>query len=514
MIDKRKIALAAGSSITQTLVGGLTTFILFRYILETIGPEKLGIWSLVIAASSMIQVANLGLSGSIVKHVADCDAIGDKKKMSVVIQTAVISIALFTLVLILGAYPGAKAYFGFTLDSVSCGDAVEILPMALLAFLAYMIAAVYQGAMYGCQLIVHRNVILMTDSISYLVLSVMLMPSYGLPGLAYARLAQNCFTLVLTVVLLRRYIPQLPLFPVRWSKSRFKEMFAYAANFQIVSLLVMLADPITKGFLSKYGNISMVGYYEIANRMLQIFRALLVNANQVLVPVFAHLEKLDPKKISGAYIASYQIVFYLTVPGFCLLAISGPLISEAMIGRYEPFFVWSVIVLCAGWSINTLAVPAYFASMGAGTMKANVVSHIVMTGVNLLLIYVLGSLWGAEGVILAWGWALALGGVVLNMMYFRAYEISWRGVVPKASRLLTLLCLVGLGVAYGFGRQMSDVESSMINNLSWTAAAAKFAATGSMILIFVAIVAVPVWAHPVRRKLWGLINTTRSPNVI
>ena len=45
VIDKKKIAISAGSSIVQTVVAGITTFILFKLILATIGSEKLGIWS-------------------------------------------------------------------------------------------------------------------------------------------------------------------------------------------------------------------------------------------------------------------------------------------------------------------------------------------------------------------------------------------------------------------------------------------------------------------------------------
>lgn len=510
MIDKKKLAVSAGSSIIQTVVSGVTTFILFKFILATIGAEKLGIWSLVIAASSTVQVANLGMSGSIVKYVADCDAAGDKKGMSVVIQTTVISIALVTFALILGAYPAVKAYLDFALNAHLYREAVEILPIAMLAFLITMVAGIYQGALYGCQLIVHRNVILMTDSISYLVLCVVLMPRYGLLGLAYARLAQNCFTLLFSVVLLRRYIPQLPLFPLHWSKARFKHMFAYAANFQFISVLVMLSDPITKGFLSKYGNVSMVGYYEIANRMVQIFRALLVNANQVLVPTFARLEKLDPEKVSSAYIASYQIVFYLTIPGLCLLAISAPLISEILIGRYEPFFVWSMIVLCAGWLINTLSVPAYFATMGTGNMKGNVISHVAMTAVNVLLIYAFGYLWGGIGIVLAWSVALAIGGVILNMMHYRAYKIALRNAIPEASRLLTALCLFGLAVAYGIWGQLPRIESSLMNELAWTNPWASIMAPSVMVVIFALIIGVPMWTHPLRRKLWGLAGPSRS----
>ena len=512
MIDKKKIAVSAGSSIVQTVVAGFTTFILFKFILATIGAEKLGIWSLVIAASSTVQVANLGMSGSIVKYVADCDALEDKQGMSVVIQTTVISIALLAFALIFGAYPAIKAYLDFALNADLYRDAMEILPIAMLAFLIMMVAGIYQGALYGCQLIVHRNMILISDSISYLVLCLILMPGYGLLGLAYARLAQNCLTLLFSVVLLRRYVPQLPLFPLHWSKARFRHMFAYAANFQFISVLVMLSDPITKGFLSKYGNVSMGGYYEIANRMVQIFRALLVNANQVLVPTFARLEKLDPGKVSSAYIASYQIVFYLTIPGLSLLAISAPLISEILIGRHEPFFVWSTIVLCAGWLINTLSVPAYFATMGTGHMKGNVISHVAMTAMNVLLIYAFGNLWGGIGIVLAWSVAVASGGIIMNIMHYRAYKIAWRNIVPEASRLLTVLCLFGLAVAYGIWRQLPRIESSLMNEWAWTNTWASVMASGVMVVIFAAIIGMPMWAHPLRHKLCALIGSGRSTN--
>lgn len=505
MIEKREIALAAGSSITQTIIGAITSFMLLKYILDVLGAAKLGVWSLVLAAASMVQVANLGMTGSIVKHVADCDALADKEKMSAVIQTTILSIAVFALLLIVTAYPLAKAYFGFALDPASYTDAIEILPVALIAFFVYMIAAVYQGAIYGCHLIIHRNAILIVDSISYLLLSIMLMPGYGLLGLAYARLAQNFFTLLLSIAVLKHRLVQLPLVPMYWSKSRFSEMFTYAANFQLISLLTMLADPITKGLLGKYGSVSMVGYYEIANRIVQVFRALLVNANQVLVPTFARLDKLDPGRISSTFIASYQVVFYLTVPGFCLLAISAPLISEIMIGREEPFFVRSVSLLSAGWLLNTLAVPAYFAIIGAGNMKVNVASHLAMTAVNLLLAYVWGRTIGGIGVVSAWSLALAIGGILLNMMYFRAHGVSWRNAIPEGSRSLAVRCLLGMVIAYSMWWRLSDIQSLVRDNLAWTNVSVKIATAGAMIVAFATIVAMPMWNHSIRRKLWRVV---------
>jgi O-antigen/teichoic acid export membrane protein len=74
MIQKRCIIANATSSVVQIAISRVALFVLYKFLLETIGGAQMGIWSRVLATSSMIQVANYGLTGSIVKHIADYDA--------------------------------------------------------------------------------------------------------------------------------------------------------------------------------------------------------------------------------------------------------------------------------------------------------------------------------------------------------------------------------------------------------------------------------------------------------
>lgn len=510
MINKRLITLNAASSVIQIVVSGITLFLLYRVLLNTIGAAQLGIWSLVLATSSMVQVANLGLTGSIVKHIADHDAVGDKSQISLVIQTSVISIAIFAFFLVAIAFPMAKYYFKFVLESGYYGDAVEILPLALFSFWIYMIAGIYQGALYGCQLITWRNWILIADSISYLIMCLIVAPKYGLVGLAYARVVQNIMTLVVTIVLLKRHVRELPFFPQIWSKPLFKEMFNYAAKFQIISFLVMLFDPITKGFLSKYGSVSLVAYYEMANKLVQLFRSLLVNANQVLVPTFAQLNKLDPGKVSGIYLVSYKIVIFLAFPGFCLLGISAPLVSEFWVGRFEPDFVWSMVILCGGYLFNTLCVPAYYSALGTGDMTENVVTHLVMTLTNIVLILVIGRLWGGMGVVIAWAAALALGGGVLNFLYFRRNAISLNNIIPKSNRLLAFLCLIGFLVCFLVWQFLPIFLDQLLLTSTLTDSTIRIITGSIMPVLFFAIIYYPVLNHPIKKDLTNWIADIRT----
>ena len=64
-------------TIAQVVVSSVILFFLYRYLLNTIGVAKLGVWSVVMAAASASRMSELGLSGSVVKFVAKYKAHSD-----------------------------------------------------------------------------------------------------------------------------------------------------------------------------------------------------------------------------------------------------------------------------------------------------------------------------------------------------------------------------------------------------------------------------------------------------
>jgi O-antigen/teichoic acid export membrane protein len=500
-MKNRRLIVNAGSSVVQIIVSSISLFILYRFLLDTIGISQLGIWSLVLAVSSMVQVSDFGLSGSIVKRVADFEAVGDTRSMSRVIQTAAISMAVFSVFLIICAYFVGLYYFSFAIEGESYQAAVEVLPFAMAAFWLMMVTSIYQSGLYGCQLITNRNSILITESITHLIFCMTLAPRYGLLGLAYARVTQNAITLLMTIILLKRYIPTLPYIACCWDIKLFKGMIGYAANLQIISILVMFCDPLTKGFLGRYGSISMVGYYEMASKLVQQLRSLIVSANQVLVPEFARTKQLEPSKVSALYAASYRLMFFIATPIFGFLAVCTPLLSELWIGTIQPEFMSTIIILCVGWFINTLSVPAYYANLGTGDLKMNVAAHVVMTAINITFGYYMGKLWGGFGVVLAWSIALAFGGVILNIRYVRNNRISPITLIPKDSRLLAAACIIGPVLAYlVYTNSIKFMPGSFMKRIIFDGVG-PLMLNSLIALCFIVVISLFIWCHPIRKDL-------------
>lgn len=491
-MQKRQILINAIMSVIQIIVISIALFILYRFLLDTIGVEKLGIWALVIATSSVANIANFGLSGSVVKFVAKYVARKEAENVSEVIQTAVISVGILVGFILLVGYPFIKWVLSLVMENNSLHLALSILPYALAALWIMSLTSIFQSGLDGYQRIDLRSLLLIGGELFHLFLCFILAPPQGLMGIAYARVITNFSVLFCSWLLIRKYLPMFPIFPYKWNKALFKEILPYGVNFQVISITNMLYDPATKALLSKFGGLSMVGYYEMASRMIRQIRSLIVSANQVLVPAIADLKERIPEKIHVVYQKSYQLLFYLSVPLFSLIIISLPFISIIWIGRYEKIFVVFGILLTIGWFLNILNAPAYFAYLGIGDLRWNVIGHIVIGLLNIFFAIILGFHFGGVGVVVGWVISLVLGSSVIYLSYHIKNKIPLIEVIPKKSRWVASFCVIGVIATLLIQKNIHYYTSGIILNIS-------------IILLFSIIIFIPFWLHPMRKQLIGWV---------
>jgi len=492
MMESRRVIINAIASVVQIIVISVVLFILYRFLLNTIGVEQLGIWSLVLATTSVSQIANLGLTGSVVKFVARYVARGEDANVSGVIQTAALSVATFVGSALLIGYPVVKWLLGLVIENEFLPLALSVLPYAFWALWIMVITSIFQAGLDGFQRIDIRSILLIGGSIFHLLLCFILAPEYGLIGVAYARIIQNIAILFCSWFFLVRQVTLLPVFPYKWDRGLFKEIIRYAINFQVISLATMLYDPITKALLSKFGGLSMLGYYEMASKMIRQARAVIVSANQVLVPTIADLKENAPEKIRLVYETSYQLLFYLAVPLYSAIIVCIPIISELWIGHYEKIFVLFSILLTICWFLNTLSAPAYFANLGIGDLHWNVVAHIVIALLNGSLGFLLGVFFNGIGVVVAWLFSMALGSSLIYISYNVKNKVPLVELIPRASRLIVLACLTGILSTVIIHQALSHAFSPI----------ALFSISFSSFLI---IVFIPFWLHPMRKRFAGWV---------
>lgn len=484
-MKKQAIAWNSITSAIQVVTTGVILFVLYRYLLSTIGVEQMGVWAVVLATCSVSRISELGLSGSVVKFVAKYMAHGEINSVSKVIQTAVISVSVGVGGILLLAYPFLAWVLGRIMPEPSLKDALSVLPYALISLWINAVGGVIQSGLDGCRRIDLRSFIMIGSNAEYLLLVILLAPVYGLMGLAYGQVIQSATVLLASWLILRGILPVLPPAPFQWRRDLFNEMICYGINFQLISVTGILFEPVTKGLLSKFGDLSMVGYYEMASRMMNKLREIFVAANQILVPVIAGLQEKTPDKIQDVYKNAYRILLCLGLPFYAGIIIAVPFISEIWIGRYERTFVVFSVMLALGTFFNSLNIPAYFAYMGLGRLRWNIATNIVTGALNCALGIGLGLYFGGAGVVAAWMFAWAFGSSVVIFAYHSEYSVSLFELFPLENQWLAIAsslgALSGLCIYYLLWNKMNTLLPGIL-----------------CFTVFIMLVFPPLWFHPLR----------------
>jgi len=214
-----------------------------------------------------------------------------------------------------------------------------------------------------------------------------------------------------------------------------------------------------------------------------------LQANQVLVPTISSLGESEPNAIDRIYRDSYRVVFFLAVPSFAVLAMASPFISVLWIGRYEPVFVRFVGLLAVGWLVNVLCNPAYVVDLGTGSLRWVSIGCAVTAVLNAGLGIMAGRFAGGATIVAAGVLSLITGYLIILVAYHRERHESFGILLPHESRTILML-----SVASGL------MLLPLLYSGEGLALSPRVFASAAVILA--ASIAIPAWAHPIRRRLF------------
>lgn len=494
----RPLSSNAAANVLQALAGAALLFALYRYINATLGVEQLGVWSVVLATASASRLADLGLSAGVTRFVARDRARGEVERAGQVIDTAVLTLMVAVGVVLPLLYPLIAGLLPRLFDGAHLGRAMEILPYALMSLWLTIVGAVFQGGLDGCQRMDLRAGLVVTGQALLLALAIWLVPRFGLVGLAWAQIGQGLFLAAAGRWLLRRALPGLPRLPRKWSRPVLREMLGYGANVQAATVFMLLLDPVAKALMARFGGPAAAGFFEMANQVVLKVRALIVSANQAIVPHVAALAEAEPARLTRLYRDNMRLLVFVTLPVFALLIAWAGGLSWLLVGAYQPEFVSLTTLLAVAWGANIFASPAYFTNLGTGHVGWNTLSHVLMGALNAGLGWLLGSRYGAHGVAFGYAIALIAGSALLIGLYGYRHRVHHR---ERCHAGLTHghLSLIGASLAVAiFGwllplRQEGDEPALALIGL----------------LLPPLVLGVSVWCHPVRRQLFESLSARK-----
>lgn len=410
---------------------GLIYFLLYRVLLLNLGVQLLGVWSLIIATSSLANLANVGFTSGLVKFVSEFNAKDEQEKISKLLFTSFFSMLLFLSGITLIIFLLATLYVKKIVPAEYVKLTLSVLPYSLFCLLINSLGGVFISALEGFQRNYIRNIAYIFTSIGYFGLAILLLPEFGLKGLAIAQIIQAIVILFVALYHVKKLCPTFRFATWNWDKTIFRSIFNYGYKFQIISIFQMLFEPMTKILISRYSGISTLGFYEMASRFVNQIRAIISTMNQVTVPVIAHYSCTDKNAIFYIYKRSISFIISLVFPFVAGIILFGPHLSVVWIGDLEPVFVNSTYILSFSLLINILNAPAFFSSLGEGKLNGLLVMHFLIAILNILFGVILGKYIPSYGVIIAWALSQGIGSVFLILFYHRTHNINFSMILCR-----------------------------------------------------------------------------------
>ena len=492
----RQVARNAVLAVTQAVVSGVVLFLLYKFLLKTLGPERVGIWATVFAMATAARVSELGFTASTIRYTAQHLARNDSKGTIEMLQTVAITIGIALPLVLAALFPLFIWLIKLSVPTAHVQSAILLLPYALASVWIAALAGVCLAALDGCHRADLRALVGAFASPILLLFAWLLVPGRGLVGLAWAQIIQGVFSAAVAWMVLRRRLPGLPSLPSYWRYAYVREMIRYGVTFQAMAILTMLYEPVAKVLMAALGGLAPAAYYDMAVRMVSQVRGLIISGIQVLVPKVADTHERSPGDVRRVYARTYLLVFYVALPLYSALGAGIPLLSELLVGKLGTEFVTFAYLLCAGLAINTITGPAYFVNVGTGALRWNLYGHIVIGVLNVFLAYFAGVAFGAIGVVCGSVAALALGSGTTVLGYHTENNISLRHLWSSDNAWLTVVSLIAPVVAWSASAFALIPHHAVLN-----AALGFCVGVGPVVAV--------AWLHPLRRRVIPALAVSR-----
>lgn len=420
-------------SVIQIGIVALSAFFLYKYIIQIIGIEKLGLWSLILSVTSLASIGNFGFTGSLVKFSAELAIEKEYKKINAILNTSLIAVSLILAILLSIVFFLGFHFIGFFVEDKWISISQDLLFYSLISLYINIIAGLYFSILEGLNMAYLKSIAFVIATILYVFFAIVFINIYDILGLAYAQIIQTLIFLILGLLLSKKYVQNFNLFYFRWHKELMKKVFTYSINFQAIGLAQMLYDPITKVMLSKFGGLDYVAIFEMASKLVIQIRSISSTIIQNVVPKIVTLNfTYGNEKIFEAYKKINSINLFLSFSTVALIIPFSNIISIFLLGKTDSSFISALIIICLGWLINSLNIPSYMMNLGTGDLKWNVIAHLIIGMLNLVFCWTIGVVFkNGLYIIISWIISLIIGSSLIILEYHLRNKIPYSVIFNK-----------------------------------------------------------------------------------
>jgi O-antigen/teichoic acid export membrane protein len=466
-------------------------FVLVPVAVHYLGMEQYGLWTIVMAITGYIGLADLGLSMSFVTYIARFVAIRSYDDAVRVVNLGVVFYLVITALMFgvsLTAWPWLFELLRLTPAQVPAARTALLLAIAV--FGVTSVSGVFATTLVAIQRMdVVNGIVTITLLVKLAVIVCVLINGGGVAGLLIADFAVTAAATPVFLLLTRRFLPDMRLGWNGYDHRLMMTLLRFGAQLQVSRLSDLVQIHFDKILLTRYVGLQSAAMYDFGSRPAGRVKQLPVTAIASLVPAVSALDvREDDARIHAALVRATRYLAILAAPLFGIVVTLALPIMEVWLGPGHDQAARTLQLLSAGFFVSVVVSALSMIAQGRGEpqyqMRAMLLQTILNISLSLTLVLTFGYYGAVAGttistitgglfffwlngrqfvrhplrLLLSLIWKPVAGAVVVSVIGWITFGWAHRAA-PEAGRAM----IAALVILWGFG--MAVAYAFMLNRL-------------------------------------------------
>lgn len=416
MLEKLNLKKNVWTATISFAINIVLVFVGYRLVILQGGIEAVGLWSMLMAWVFLVRLGDVGMANATLRFVATLSLDNDSEKIRTYLDTGILANSVLFLFLSISGFFILDWQLPSILPNKAVAEGRSILPVLFAAFFLNSLSGLILGALQGMHLGYVSYWLSIIGNVIQLLVVIVLVPSIGLAGLAWAQVLQYLIVSILGWLLVVKFLGWKRPLPTAFSWTVLHEMLGLSLRVQLANITNGFFEPTSKILVGWFGGLAAQGLFELAYKTVLLPRNAVAAGVHATIPAMVGLLASDFNKAFMLYTRTLRTVIIAIGIVLLLVTLLAPIASILWLGDLDIQYWIFVGCISVGFFFNTVGAPAYNLGLASGKLRNNIWVSCFMLIWNSLFGALLGNLYGAYGVAFSVGLSLLLGGVAIKWL--------------------------------------------------------------------------------------------------
>ena len=445
-------------SALQNVVVFPIPFLLIPFILGKVGIGDYGIYAVFMTVIGFTSLTDLGMFGTLTKHVAEYHASGDFVALKRLLDTGLMFYIFISLIIMAGLWVSTGHLLPALFRNMST-PYLELRALWVVMILTMginFLAAPFSSVVLGLQRMDLSSALGFVSVVSNAIFTVAFLSlGWHLRGLLYANLAGALLGLALLAGSAHKLLPEVSMNPFRFDRKEMKEIFSFSWRLYLSQIGSVVQYQAEKVYLAWFVGVTAVGWYNIANSAGQRARRVPELLLSPLMPAASELDaRGSEEKLRELYYRSHKYLAFLSLPVVVLAAVLCRPFVNLWLGPQLSIVAVPLALLVLTNIVILMTGPGYLISIGLGELAPAVNACIAMVVLNLVTSFFLIRFYGFPGAVMGTLLSSTFGTVLFTYLFHRCTGYPYKRLLTESYLKALSASLAGAAACFLINRRV------------------------------------------------------------